>query len=596
MLKKFLGIVALIALVVVPAGSAFAVGQHIGNTEVLIHDEARTYNAYTLFPGGTYLSGPYATADQDSYAAWMIDIKGNIVKRWDYRENPGMTFLQEDGLVISRNTPLDGGDVVQPIRVRFGGSGGIIMEMDKNNNEVTRIEWYAPNYWAHHDQQKIWNKALGEFTYIALEWIPKGAADATALGVDTVKFALTQPQDWSPDGLVEFDSDGNVIWRWTFADHIATTDPQGTASAVDFPDVIGRTNSPALVVADVATAPEKLDINVLTVPNVHDEGPELDWNHCNSFDYNANLGHIAVNAKHQNEFYVIDHDGTFVSTTDAQANIDAARGAGGDFLYRYGQPSNYNQGTPAEWRHNRDMQFSACHDIQWIRNYAWGDNMYPGVPQGPALPGGGNFLIFDNNTWNPIASASSVVEINPYILDDTGATSPNYVNPPDAGYTSLPVRTRAISRWNTSNQQVWRYWPVQLHTFWSRYISGNTRLPNGNTFINAGAVGQFFQVDNDSLDTVWEYKNPLGDEGPVTRITDNTMATFSVFRAYPYSPDHPGIQALGTLVPLGTFTGRVPQSETGEQQEAYTGFGFSGLGIGGGGGSGGAGGGGTGGY
>jgi hypothetical protein len=47
---------------------------------------------------------------------------------------------------------------------------------------------------------------------------------------------------------------------------------------------------------------------------------------------------------------------------------------------------------------------------------------------------------------------------------------------------------------------------------------------------------------------------------------------------------------------VGTFTGRVPMSETGEVQEPLTGFGFSGLGIGGGGGGGGAGGGGGSGY
>jgi hypothetical protein len=296
--------------------------------------------------------------------------------------------------------------------------------------------------------------------------------------------------------------------------------------------------------------PQKIDINLISTNNTHDNGPELDWNHCNSLDYNSELGHIVLNAKHMNEFYVIDHDNTFVSATDPNANIMAAAGDDGDFAYRFGFPSNYGQGLYPEWQDNGDAQMTACHDIQWIRRYAWGDNGWPNVSQGPMLPGGGNFLIFDNDTWNPYASASSVIEINPYIMDADGNTSATYVNPPEAGYFTAQVATRAIPRWNTSNQVVWRYWAPYGQSFYSRYISGQTRLPNGNTHIDAGSTGHFFQVTPDG-EVVWEYQNPVGSNGAVTTVTADQIAGHSVFRSYPYGPDHPALIGKD-LTPMGT--------------------------------------------
>ena len=56
--------------------------------------------------------------------------------------------------------------------------------------------------------------------------------------------------------------------------------------------------------------------------------------HINSLDYNETLGQMVVNNSTDSEFYVIDHQGTFVPG-DAAASIALAAGRKGDFLFRW---------------------------------------------------------------------------------------------------------------------------------------------------------------------------------------------------------------------------------------------------------------------
>jgi hypothetical protein len=64
----------------------------------------------------------------------------------------------------------------------------------------------------------------------------------------------------------------------------------------------------------------------------------------------------------------------------------------------------------------------------------------------------------------------------------------------------------------------------------SSRISNAPRLPNGNTLINEGLDGRFFQVAADG-DVVWEYVNP--NFGPTSAPPKDQ--TNNVFRAYRYS-------------------------------------------------------------
>jgi len=95
------------------------------------------------------------------------------------------------------------------------------------------------------------------------------------------------------------------------------------------------------------------------------------------------------------------------------------------------------------------------------------------IPEG--LPGAGNILVFDNGglAGYPLVSRfySRVLEFNPITLD-----------------------------------LVWKY---EAPDFFSYYISGAQRLPNGNTLIDEGSVGRIFEV-TPAGEKVWEYIEGAG--------------------------------------------------------------------------------------
>ncbi|MCL6479571.1 MAG: aryl-sulfate sulfotransferase [Peptococcaceae bacterium] len=115
------------------------------------------------------------------------------------------------------------------------------------------------------------------------------------------------------------------------------------------------------------------------------------------------------------------------------------------------------------------------------------------IPRG--LPGEGNILVFDNGGWagyglpNPgspkgIKSAlrdySRVLEFNPVTLEIVWQYTPA-----EAGYAM----------------------PYDANRFYSPFISGAQRLPNGNTLITEGSGGRIIEV-TPKHELVWEYISP----------------------------------------------------------------------------------------
>ena len=115
----------------------------------------------------------------------------------------------------------------------------------------------------------------------------------------------------------------------------------------------------------------------------------------------------------------------------------------------------------------------------------------------PSLLDNGNVLIYDNGSHsrNEPLPHSRVIEVNP-----------------------------------ASGEIVWQYRDNPPFNFFSAYISGARRLPNGNTLITEGHFGRIFQVTPDGA-VVWEYVNPHfapNEQGYVVN---------SVFRSTHYLPD-----------------------------------------------------------
>jgi len=165
----------------------------------------------------------------------------------------------------------------------------------------------------------------------------------------------------------------------------------------------------------------------------------------------------------------------------------AAASPAGDFLYRFGAPMNYT---------------GAVSDIPsfgkiWDRPDLGcaPSSIYPSanVYRGPALPGAGHILIWDNHSTNnnTLGGPSEIKEINPYVSGKTGTVysySPNFVRQDLAGYTYPVVNPPSMIGWgpvNASNQVVWSFKPSSPGTGNSTHISGTQRLPNGNSIGNS---------------------------------------------------------------------------------------------------------------
>lgn len=161
------------------------------------------------------------------------------------------------------------------------------------------------------------------------------------------------------------------------------------------------------------------------------------------------------------------------------------------------------------------------------------------IPRG--LPGEGNILVYDNGGWGG------------YDVPNPGS--------PTGVKAALRDYSRVLEIDPTTLEIVWQYTPreagflepMDSNRFYSPFISGMQRLPNGNTLITEGSDGRVFEVTKDH-EIVWEFISPYwGKFVPMNMV----------YRAYrvPYEwvpqvakPEEKPIE------PLNVTTFRVPGS------------------------------------
>ncbi len=243
----------------------------------------------------------------------------------------------------------------------------------------------------------------------------------------------------------------------------------------------------------IAEHPERIDLNA--------DGPHTpDWNHVNAVAYNADLDQIMISVHEFSEVWIIDHSTT---TTEAAGHTGGNRGRGGDLLYRWGNPKNHHAGAA------EDQQLFGQHDAHWI-------------PEG--LSGAGHVLVFDNGRGRTGDKFSRIVELATGVQPDGSYALVGGAYPPTA--------------------PIWEYVADPPTRFYSSYISGAQRLPNGNTLICSGESGRLFEVTSAGT-LVWEYINPVFANGPHPQgeplPTEAGKSTNNVFRAYRFGADFPGL-------------------------------------------------------
>lgn len=489
-LLRILGIASLLLAGAAGPGPLRACGALRGATELQYWDLTRSYNGYTLFAakGKTYL----------------VDMLGCVVHTWNLGTNP---HLLDDGHILDAASDDPSG---------FSG----FKELDWNGSTVWSYLETRSTYVPHHDFTRIYNPKLQAWTTLYLANRTITHTQAIAAGCDPANGPYDGAQ---ADAIVEVDTSGNVVWEWCFFDH-GIQDVDAAKS-----NYVGSGKT-------LADYPGRIDLNLPGRPL------RANWLDCNSLDYNDTLDQIVVCAT-RGEFYVIDHGGTFVAG-DPSASIAAAASAAGDFLYRFGDPARYGQGTAPSVSLNWDnassgqKQIGGAHHVQWIRT---------------GLTGAGHFLVVDNGQYLMVRTAqSAIVEINPF-LNSSGTSTGQYVNPPLAGYNTVSYAkdTHKASR-QISKQVVWSYASLSNQGFFSHDGSSCQRLSNGNTLICATTEGLLFEVTSAGT-VVWEYLCPVTARGVQTVLSDNYPLTNAVPRAYRYAATHAAL-AGHDLTPKGTLT------------------------------------------
>ena len=401
---------------------------------------------------------------------FLIDLNGSVVHSWKTERKPSQAaYLLEDGSLV-RTAKIPNPN----FNVRGGPAGG-----------VQRFSWEGELLWdytisdefrlSHHDIEPLPNGNV-----LVVAWERKTRAQAIEAGRDPER--LEGDEIW-PEVVLEIKprgkTEGDIVWEWHVWDHLVQSF-DATKKNYGKPD----------------EHPELIDINYM-------DRPIADWIHMNSVDYNPDFDQILLCGRTFDEIWVIDHGTT---TDQARGSTEGRCKAGGDLLYRWGNPFAYFAGTPF------DQVLYGQHDPHWIP---------------PGLPGAGNILIFNNGSDRDQRAFSTVDELSPPVEKDG-----SYSCAPDSAFGPQKL--------------VWTYKdPDKLY---SQRVSGAQRLPNGNTLICSGETGLVFEVTKDGR-TVWEYLNFLGASSDPTSKSSGTSANtpaplqgVAMFRAHRYPPDYPAFR------------------------------------------------------
>ncbi len=444
--RRCIQLIGLWVLMFASSLSAFA-----GNTVGLLATQPDAVQpGYTLF------------APMQSTTTYLINTCGEVVHTWPSSYLPGCTaYLLKDGSIIRA------GSVKSPAIMPVAFYGGVI----------ERIAWDGTVLWTytinsasdiqHHDICPLPN---GNVLAISLDVHTKAEAETMGrLNVQSASMWSEKVVEIKPTGPTT----GEVVWEWRVWDRVI----QNVLPEEEHYGVI-------------ADHPERININAgLLTPGIPD------WIHLNSVDYNADADQILVSSLGMNEVWIIDHSTT---TAEAASHTGGHYGKGGDFLWRWGNPVLYGQGT------TQDQQLGQQHSAHWIA---------------AGLVNAGDVMVFNNNVPNGTGLGglgySSIDRIHPtvddqghYLLQD-GRFGPNTAS--------------------------WRYISTPPDSFYAYYMSSAQRMANGNLLVCNGPAGRFSEFSPDNKE-IWRYVCPVNNNDPMSQgsVPQNNY----LFRIQRYATDY----------------------------------------------------------
>jgi len=435
----------------------------------------------------------------------LIDMEGETVHTWEVESPPGGgVYLLDNGHLLYC------GRVDDNPRFRGGGIGGRLEEYDWEGRLVWSYQLANEYQTQHHDMEVLPN---GNILFICWEYL--APEDALAAGRDP--HALHGEGLWT-GAVLEVrktgSEGGEIVWEWHSWDHLV----QDRDPDLDWYGLIAEHPGRIDINADHRDDPPltrerleelrriELEMRALGYMGEEEEEDEdepheaeRDWLHTNAVDYHAGYDLIALSTPHMNEIWIIDHS----TTTEEAADEDGGRwGQGGNILWRWGNPKNYSAGGV------RDRRLFYQHDPRFIEG-----------------PGGALHLtLFNNGGGRPNKESYSSVEELALPFD------------PESGFQ------REAGKAFGPEEPVWIY--SDGDNFFSSFISGAERLPNGNTLICSGAPGRVFEVTPEG-EIVWEYWNPHGGDAPPSAVTPGAPRP-ALFRAARISIGAPALSRLGS--------------------------------------------------
>ena len=438
------------------------------------HDN-RALEGYMLI----HEAGDYNLA-QMSNATYLLDPEGEKVHEWPhpgYSPEASVAYLLPNGLLLRTvSTHHWSRDKRFPV-----GATTSVELVNWDGEAVWTYTMSVPHkYSFHHDVEYLPSGNILAIRYtgftteeaMAMGWDPdlgknaRHAIDKTGSGLVWLDTVLELKPDLE-DGSTQ------IVWQWNSWEHLVQD---------RFPD---RKNY-----GDISD-PGKIHVNYLNLDT------DVPYNsgqffHLNTVDYHPELDLIVLSSATYGEIWFIDHGTT---TAEAASSSGGRHGKGGDLLYRWGNDEAWGRGT------RDDSILYWQHDIQWI---------------GDGLPGAGNMLVFNNG--------------NRRTLNDTYAR-----NAADGGFgksysdileVRMPMNSDGAFDRSRDAEIVWSWDEENRADYYSPFMSGVQRLPNGNTIFNRAFDKYITEV------------RPDGE-----KVLHFTPAGWGrLYRIYKFAPDYPGLK------------------------------------------------------
>lgn len=349
----------------------------------------------------------------NSTNAYLIDTTSAVLHTWTFNTNSktGYSSYLMPGGTLVRSVAHNGNTF------NGGGMTGQVQKYDYAGNLIWDYVYSTSTYCMHHDICPLPN---GNVMLISYE--SKTSAEATAAG-------CTNPMTIWSEKIVEVQptgaTTGTIVWEWHLWDHLVQN--------VDATKANYQTS--------IIDHPELLNINFQTAK---------DWLHMNGIDYNPVLDQIVVSSHNLNQWFIIDHSTT---TAEAASHSGGNAGHGGDFLYRYGNPSSYTA--------SGSTVLNVTHDSHWI-------------PEG--VPHAGRIAGFNNRGISNTQSSIDFIDppLNVYNYDRTAGQA----------YDPLTYDYRLACTGYSSN------------------MGNSQQLPNGNQLVCLATAGLMYEVDSNGT-TLW---------------------------------------------------------------------------------------------